>query len=73
MSVSFYHCQEKVLYELSLFIQKHPLEVFYEKAVLKNFLTFVGKHLCWSHFLTKLQASRCATLLKSESSTDAFL
>ena len=27
-----------------------------EKAVLKNFVMFTGKHLCWSLFLTKLQA-----------------
>ena len=27
-----------------------------EKAILKNFTIFAGKHLCWSHFLTKLQA-----------------
>ena len=28
-----------------------------KKAVLKNFTIFTGKHLCWSLFLTKLQAS----------------
>ena len=27
--------------------QKQPLEVFYEKGVLKNFAIFTGKHLCW--------------------------
>ena len=27
-----------------------------EKAVLKNFATFTGNHLCWSLFLVKLQA-----------------
>ena len=27
-----------------------------KKAVLKNFTIFTGKHLCWSLFLTKLQA-----------------
>ena len=27
-----------------------------KKVVLKNFATFVGKHLCWSLFLIKLQA-----------------
>ena len=30
--------------------------MFYKKAVLKNFAIFTGKHLCWSHFLIKLQA-----------------
>ena len=33
--------------------QKHPLKVFYKKAVLKNFVIFTGKHLCWSLFLIK--------------------
>ena len=31
-------------------------EVFYKKAVLKNFTKFTGKHLCWSLFLKMLQA-----------------
>ena len=26
-----------------------------QKAVLKNFAIFTGKHLCWSFFLIKLQ------------------
>ena len=30
-----------------------------KKIVLKNFAIFSGKHLCWSLFLTKLQAYRC--------------
>ena len=29
-----------------------------KKAVLKNFGIFTGKHLCWSLFLTNLQALR---------------
>ena len=31
--------------------------MFYEKGVLKNFAIFRGKHLCWSLFLIKLQAT----------------
>ena len=31
--------------------------VFSEKGVLKNFAKLTGKHLCWSLFLMKLQAS----------------
>ena len=27
---------------------KHPPQVFYEKAVLKNSMIFTGTHLCWS-------------------------
>ena len=34
---------------------------------------FTGKHLCWSLFLIKLQASRLATLLKRDSDTGIFL
>ena len=38
--------------------QKQPPEVFYKKAIIKNFGIFSGKHLCWSLFLIKLQAFR---------------
>ena len=31
-------------------------EVFLEKAALKNFAIFTGKYLCWSLFLTTMQA-----------------
>ena len=42
-----------------------PLEVFYEKGVLKNFAKFTEKRQYWSLFLTtRLQASGFATLLK---------
>ena len=30
--------------------QKQPLELFYKKAILKNFAIFTGKQLCWSLF-----------------------
>ena len=36
--------------------QHHPPEVLHKKADFKNFAIFTGKHLCWSHFLIKLQA-----------------
>ena len=39
-------------------------EVFYKKAILKNFAIFTENHLYWSLFLIKLQAFRPATLLK---------
>ena len=29
--------------------------MFFEKAVLKSFQNFTGKHLCWSLFLISLQ------------------
>ena len=43
-------------------MQKQPLEVFHKKAILKNFVIFTGKHLCWGLFFIKvagLQASNC--------------
>ena len=39
------------------FFQKQPPEVFYKKAVIKISAIFTGKHLWWSLFLAKLQAS----------------
>ena len=40
-----------------------------KKGVLKNLANFTGKHLCWSLFLTTLQQSRPATLVKLGSNT----
>ena len=37
---------------------KQPLEVFYQKAGLKYFALFTGKHLRWSAFLLKMQGRR---------------
>ena len=34
-------------------IHKQQPEVFYKKAILKNFAIFNGKQLCWSLFLIK--------------------
>ena len=39
----------------------------------ENSANFIGKHLCWSLFLIKLQAGRPATLLKRDSNTGFFL
>ena len=41
--------------------------------VLRNFVNFIGKHLCRSLALIGLQASRPAALLKKDSNTDIFL
>ena len=46
---------------LTLRITTQPPERNSEAAagsVLKNFANLTGKHLCWSLFFTKLQASR---------------
>ena len=49
--------------------KKQPPEVFYKKAVLKNFAIFRGKTLCWSLFLINV-AGHPATL--NETPTQAF-
>ena len=43
-------------------LQKQPLEMFYEKGVLKNFAKFTGKHLCQSLFFNKVEGLRPAAL-----------
>ena len=57
---------------LTLAFLTQPLEQNSEAAtgdILKNFANFTGKHLCWSLFVTKLQAFRPATPLKVDSRT----
>ena len=44
-----------------------------KKDVLKNFVIFTEKHLCWSPFLIKLQDWRHTTILKRDSNTGVFL
>ena len=46
--------------------------MFFKTAILKNFVKFTGKKLCWSLLLIKLQAFRAATLLKRDSNTDVL-
>ena len=55
------------------YVQKQPPEVFFKKGVLKSFANLTEKHLCWSHFLVKMEAWGPATLLKRDSNTDVFL
>ena len=47
--------------------------MFAKKGMLKNSAKVNKKCLCWNLFLTKLQSSRPATLLKSNFSTDVFV
>ena len=47
-----------------IFFQKQPWEVFYKKAVIKNFAIFTGKHLCWDLFLLKLHLKACNFIKK---------
>ena len=63
---------QKFLKEMySDYLQKQPPEV--KKGVFKNFANFIGKDLCWSLILIKLQAFRPPILLKRDSNTVAFL
>ena len=60
-------------HNLSSMRKTQPPDVFFKKAVLKNFLIFTGKHLCWNLFLIKLQTLRPETLLKRDLDTGVFL
>ena len=42
-------------------------QIFFKIYVLKTLANFIGKHLCWSLLLLKLQTLRTATLLKGAS------
>ena len=73
---------EKMLLELDksfnvivkeFMFQKQPPEMFYKRAVHKNFAIFTGKQLCWSLFLIKLPGFSPAGLLKRDSSRIVFL
>ena len=44
-----------------------------KNCVLKNFVIFTRKHLCWSLILRKLHTWRSATFLKKEPNTGVFL
>ena len=46
--------------------KKQPPEVFYKKAVLKNFSILTGKYLCSSLFLIKLRPFISVTFLKRD-------
>ena len=50
-----------------------PSRMFFKIGVLKNFPIFIGKHLCCSLFLNKLQTFRPVTFLRRDSSTGIFL
>ena len=44
------------------YIQKQRPQVFYKKIVFKNFIKFIGKHLCQSLYLNKVAGLRPATV-----------
>ena len=59
--------------ELPKYTEAATRGVLLKKGVLKKFVIFTGKHLCWSLFLRKLQVLRPAILLKRDSNTGIFL
>ena len=42
-------------------VKSSRTQMYFKIGALRNFAIFTGKHLCWSLFLIKLQASRPAT------------
>ena len=48
-------------------------EVFFEKAILWNFLKFIGKHLCWSLILKKIVAGQAWNCIKKGLQLRCFL
>ena len=62
--------QEKISTVRSTNCRSSCSQIFIEKSVLKNFVIFTGKRLCWSPFLRKLRPS---SLLKGDSNTNIFL
>ena len=63
----------KLLWKHQLNLRSSNWNSSVEKGVHRNFVSFTGKHLCWSLFLIDLQAFRPAALLKRNSNTDVFL
>ena len=45
------------------FCQKQSLQIVFKIGVIKNFVNFTGKHLCWSLLLMKF---------RTDSHTDVF-
>ena len=58
------------VFDIILYIQKQPPEVFYKKGVLRNFANITRKHLCQNLFFNKV---RSATLLKRHPGKGVFL
>ena len=61
---------------LTLTIMTQPQEknsVAVAGGVFENFASFLGKHLCWTLFFTKLKAFRPATLFKKRVLHRSFL
>ena len=65
--------QEEILTVRSRNCRNSYSQIFIKISVLKYFVIFTGKHLCWSPFSRKLQVLKPASLLKGDSNIDVFL
>ena len=65
-------CSE-LLWKHELKRQRQPLKLCCKNGILRKFMSFTGKHLCWSLFLIELQTFRPSALLRRGSNTDVFV
>ena len=63
----------KMMMKVIMKVEKHRSQMFFKIGILKNFTNFIGKDLCWSFLVIKLQALRPATLLKTVYSETVFI
>ena len=56
------HESQRLTFWLS-FVRSSRLQIFFKIGLIKNFVNFTGKHLCWSLLLRKF---------KTDSNTDVF-
>ena len=54
-------------------VHKQLPEMFYEKAVLKNFAMFTGEHFYYSFFFYKVADLQAHNFIKRDSNTVVFL
>ena len=59
------HCDRWLFQEIFFIIfRSSRMQMFFKTGVIRNFVIFTGKHLCWSIFLIKLRTLRPATLFQ---------
>ena len=46
--------------------------MFFKIGVLKNFVNFIGKHLCWSFVFNKVAGLEACSFIKKEIPTQLF-
>ena len=64
---------DRVLYCSMEVLQRQPFVDVLQNKIFKNFAICTGKNLCWSFFVTKMQAFRSTVLFKRDSNTVVFL